>query len=100
MSPGEWIALAALVIPSMFAIGGFIWWMARRDAQTDATIEAVKGLKVAVEHQTMATNEATTAINGMKDEFAEYKQKIAKEHEAIWNKLDWVQDKIINRGDG
>lgn len=105
MTPGEWIALAALLIPSLAAIGGWIWWMARRDALAEASIQAANGLKRAVEAQTEATNKATNAINkleskleSLEKEQTEHRQQVSIEHQVLHGRIDKIQDRLDRGG--
>lgn len=105
MTPGDWIALAALIIPSLAAIGGWIWWLARRDTQAEESIKAVYGLKVAVEAQTEATNKATNAINkleakleSLEKEQADHRQQVDREHQVLHGRIDKIQDRLDQGG--
>lgn len=99
MSPGEWIALAALVLTSSGAVGGFVWWLGRRDAQAEAWIQCQSSLRNAVVDLTIATNKATTAIGSLEKKLEDLKEHVEKEHEAMWHKIDMLQDHVLKRDD-
>lgn len=105
MSPEAWIGLATLVIAVLAGAGGFIWWAAGRDAQAKSAEKAQDELKqsqaemkTAMVNLTDAMKQTTAAIGSLEHKLESYQKRTEEEHKALWNRVDWMVEKFIEKG--
>ena len=88
MSPGEWIALAAIIVTIFIAIcggiGAVLWYFITRDAQR---IETGMG------KLTDAVSEATIVMRELKVEVA----SVREDHRNIWGEINRLKENRVGR---
>lgn len=97
MTPGEWIALASLIL----AIGGFVWWAGKRDEQLQHSTETSKQLAESVVLLTKSVNAVTLELRHVQTRLESFEEKIEgfeshmnRQTEALWNAVDKIRDRL------
>jgi len=88
MSPGEWIALCALLFSILGGVASLVFWIASRDAKLATAVQSNVELKAAIQLLTTALNDATTEMRQFQTKMDLFREHVQDQHEAIWNEIE------------